>query len=444
VPEPKRNQPFDAVSRNAWIKWFKDNQKNINSISNPTPLLMHPGKIFIIVLFMITAQSCGEKPSNSGSNSVTPAEATSVSTITLLTSFPIENLKELSAPVTSAEFKTLTESGESQHWTLQKHSENSFTITNKEYEDNAVKFLAIHPASGLPMLVVQQINAQVIVTQGWRYTPADEQWFELGLPVLTAKQFAAENVSVPDGYDDMTPYLNVSIEGEKIISSVNQWIFSKELENEYLATGASALDSYFKYYYEITWNGEEFTIDKQIEKDYTEIFNVAAQEQTEDPDGPGITEFDCHDGYQVAASSELKPSSSVNYGVNNILRDDDVVWSEGKAGDGVNEWIEFSLTGDFLIGNSYQLRNGYVKSASLWKANNRVKKFDVVLNDKTIATVTLLDIQGYQSFNIIPPFIKDLDVKKGDKIKFVIREIYKGEKYDDTVISYFVTQGNCG
>jgi hypothetical protein len=421
-------------------------EKNL-TLKKPHPLLtptMTPIKAFVIVILMMTIQSCGNKTVNSDSHAQSTKESAPVTSMTLLANFPIINLQDLIESITAAEFTSLIETGESQNWKFIKQSQNSFSMKNKQYDDNAVNFLAVHPDNGYPMLVVQQINAQVVVTQGWRYLPDGEQWLDIPLPAPSGKEFAAENVAMPDGYDDMSPYLNISMENEKMICSVNQWTFSHELENSYPGLESSILNSFFKYYYEIDWNGEEFTINRQQKKDYTAVFHVMAEVQTEDPNGPGLTEFDCHDGYSINASSELKPSGAVNYTAKNLLKDDGSAWSEGKDGDGANEWIQFTITGDFLIGSSYQLRNGYTKNTALWKANNRVKKFDILLNDQLMASVTLKDSEGYQSFSIIPPFITDRDVKKGDKVKFVIKEVYKGDKYEDTVISYFVTQGNCG
>jgi hypothetical protein len=57
----------------------------------------------------------------------------------------------------------------------------------------------------------------------------------------------------------------------------------------------------------------------------------------------------------------------------------------------------------------------------------------------------LSNLSAYQSFNISPSWLKDApEFRKGTKVKFVIEEVYKGSKYNDTVISYFVPVGNCG
>jgi hypothetical protein len=400
---------------------------------------------FLLLLpFVISCASQADKNSETDNASTASGTSSDLTLMTVVQTFPIDSLKDLIDVIPASEFKTLLANKESASWILQQENENALLMKHKEYDDNSVRLLFIPAQRGLHMLMVQQVNAQVVNTQGWRYKADSKDWMELGFPVIAGSQFVAENVSMPDGYDDMTFYSDISLDSGKITSRVNTWRFGRELEESYPAMDASLLDSFFKYYFEIEWNGEEFTIGKKQLKDYTPVFNVTAEEQTEDTDGPGITEFDCASGYTVTASSELPGSGNVTYSVDHILKDDAKAWSEGADGDGLNESIEFTITDNFLIGNSYQLRNGFVNSASLWKANNRVKSFEVMVNDKTIATVTLKDIIGYQYFAIIPPFIKDLDVKKGDRIKFIIKDVYKGDKYNDTVISYFVPQGNCG
>jgi hypothetical protein len=103
------------------------------------------------------------------------------------------------------------------------------------------------------------------------------------------------------------------------------------------------------------------------------------------------------------------------------------------------------LKEDFHFGFTYIIQNGFVKSANLWKANNRVKKFTVYVNEKPMATVLLQDSDKYQAFNIKPNWMNPVgDLNVGDRVKFVIEEIYKGEKYNDTVITYFGPTGECG
>lgn len=69
----------------------------------------------------------------------------------------------------------------------------------------------------------------------------------------------------------------------------------------------------------------------------------------------------------------------------------------------------------------------------------------VLVDDQVAGYVMLANVSAYQSFDIAPYWLKDSpEFKKGTRIRFVIEEVYKGSKYDDTLVSYFVPIGNCG
>ena len=69
----------------------------------------------------------------------------------------------------------------------------------------------------------------------------------------------------------------------------------------------------------------------------------------------------------------------------------------------------------------------------------------VLVDEQVVGYVMLANVIGYQEFNIAPNWLKEPPTfKKGTRIRFVIEEVYKGSKYNDTLISYFVPTGNCG
>jgi hypothetical protein len=169
---------------------------------------------------------------------------------------------------------------------------------------------------------------------------------------------------------------------------------------------------------------------------------IRASIEKEDPDGPGITEFNCAHGVYVKTSIEHSAEGNIRYSGSNVLdKKDETAWC--TPGLGTDQWIEFTLKENFRIGNTYQIRNGYTKSKKLWKENSRVKKLKVMVNNKTVAYILLNDTDAYQSFLIYPDGMED-EGKPGTKIRFVIEEIYGGDKYTDTLISHFVPTGNCG
>lgn len=101
-------------------------------------------------------------------------------------------------------------------------------------------------------------------------------------------------------------------------------------------------------------------------------------------------------------------------------------WFEGDTVEGINQYIEFNFFIPINI-ESISIRNGYSKSEKLFNANNRVKTFDILLNNTFKSTIDLKDTMEVQKFEI-----KSNNVKS---IRFVIRDIYKGSKYNDTGIS---------
>ncbi|HLP13607.1 MAG TPA: hypothetical protein VK177_16860 [Flavobacteriales bacterium] len=148
---------------------------------------------------------------------------------------------------------------------------------------------------------------------------------------------------------------------------------------------------------------------------------------------------------ELKASSFLQDKSKINYGAK-MLADDkqSTAWVEGKADDGIGEWIEFNYTFDEKFSESaegacnYQedflIANGYQKNNTAWKENNRVKKMKMYIDGKFYADIVLLDKMGSQLLRL--GFIKSLKKKKAKiKIKFVIAEVYKGTKYRDTAIT---------
>lgn len=160
----------------------------------------------------------------------------------------------------------------------------------------------------------------------------------------------------------------------------------------------------------------------------------------------------CGAMYEMSASSELKSSRSNNYSVNN-LSDDDIrtAWVEGVKGYGIGEYIAFEFPYTAARANQCIIINGYAKDETTWKNNSRVKSFNVYEDDKLIATINLKDTRAIQEFNLPHPIphrpdnynriLSETSNQPAVMLKFVIREVYKGNKYDDTAISEFIFDG---
>lgn len=106
-------------------------------------------------------------------------------------------------------------------------------------------------------------------------------------------------------------------------------------------------------------------------------------------------------------------------------------WVEGVKGDGIGEWIKFNFKNSAPV-TSVIISNGYVKNRALYKANGRVKRLKLYINDELCKILNFNDVCSEQRFDLdIIEFERD----KTYVLKFEIAEVYKGTKYDDTVIS---------
>lgn len=117
----------------------------------------------------------------------------------------------------------------------------------------------------------------------------------------------------------------------------------------------------------------------------------------------------------------------------NYIADDDAVtgWVEGVEGSGAGEWVRIAVTP--LEGTTkvrLKIRNGYQKSAALFKANARARGVTVKLlpSGKT-AQVELADKQGWQEVALEQP------AGQLRAIELRVDSVYEGSKYADLVIS---------
>ena len=110
-------------------------------------------------------------------------------------------------------------------------------------------------------------------------------------------------------------------------------------------------------------------------------------------------------------------------------------WVPGKEknSSGIGEYleIEFTKPKDNLV-----VLNGFVDfdKRYLYKANNRVKKAVISSLDKDNQFEIEYDFEDYVHFSEIN-FPKAVN-----KVRFTIKEVYKGEKWDDTCITAVITR----
>lgn len=153
-------------------------------------------------------------------------------------------------------------------------------------------------------------------------------------------------------------------------------------------------------------------------------------------------------------SSSLSNTQKNSYDAGAIF-DSDVrtAWVEGAKGYGIGEYIEVHFPISYAQATHCYIINGYNKNERTWKNNSRVKTMNLYLDDKLIATVNLKDTrdeQGFQLPDTIPNSSDTTSFKtmefdgtkyKVSTLKFLITDVYRGDKYDDTAISELYFDG---
>jgi hypothetical protein len=393
--------------------------------------------------------------SQNSNNELKSSDNGAVGIESIASEFLAFKLDELVEQPSQKELETVILDGESDNWQRTQFDQKAgeVTIQNKIAKDNVVKFKLYGQSSSIAMIALQQQNAQVTVTELWEYHfnvngDHPERWNQYLLPDYKLDSFFDERIALPKEFQGTPakPYLDFELGTTSVVVNLNKWTYMRELEsNSYQADGA--LDpALIKYKYVYRWHDGAMHEEQVKEAGYSEelLFPSHVVESTDG--GPGPHEFDCGHGVSVKASSVLPKQGAHSYSAANVTDGSDATaWSEGVEGYGEGEWIEFTLTSDFRIGDSWQIGNGYNRDKEVWQQNSRVKKLKVLVDDKVLGYVMLSNLAAYQSFNISPSWLKEApSFRKGTRIRFVIEQVYQGSRYDDTLISYFVPVGNCG
>ncbi len=123
----------------------------------------------------------------------------------------------------------------------------------------------------------------------------------------------------------------------------------------------------------------------------------------------------------ILSSSNLH-GVNINYRVSNIFdKLPDGCWCEGSSGDGKGQYV--ILTFDKIVTvNKFFIMNGFADT-KFYRKKNRIRTLDI---NGTV--VKLADT----------PYVQEIKLKKpvtGNKIKFTITGVYKGERDDDACIA---------
>jgi hypothetical protein len=195
-------------------------------------------------------------------------------------------------------------------------------------------------------------------------------------------------------------------------------------------------------------NNEEIRIMKKYDPYYPDGYNDT--EMAWSVLGPGCSWY-CGAGYQTVVSSSLAAQGENIYTAESVS-DDDVrtAWVEGAKGYGIGEYVEFIFEYNAPRATSVTISNGYNKNITAWKNNSRVKTLNVYEDDKLLMVVNLADTRDLQRFDLPHP----IPNRKGEdglsdreednppvRLRMMISEVYKGDKYDDTAISEITFDG---
>jgi hypothetical protein len=140
----------------------------------------------------------------------------------------------------------------------------------------------------------------------------------------------------------------------------------------------------------------------------------------------------------IKASSILAPQGTNTYDARNAHNGTlNTAWVEGVKGYGIGQFIEYTFGKNNPPVTSIIIFNGYVKSDKAWKDNSRIKRLKMYVNGKPYAFLDLQDSKAEQRFEI-----GSLQNKAGELVlKFEIMDVYKGLKWDDTVLSELYFDG---
>ncbi len=147
----------------------------------------------------------------------------------------------------------------------------------------------------------------------------------------------------------------------------------------------------------------------------------------------GDSWYDMGGPYKLSASSVLAPAPPNSYYPDNAHDFDlSTAWVEGNDGDGIGESLSFYFKANSPPVTEVHLYNGYVKTPQAWQNNNRVKTLKVWVDEVAVALLKLEDTSGIQKFQLGQEYQSNTE----DMVmRFEIREVYKGDKYEDTAIA---------
>lgn len=362
-----------------------------------------------------------------------------VSKILLEKPFDLELLRYVSEDdieLSNDDFKKLLKQQNDEQYYVTYVKENGICIRSKEDKQYNLYFFLY----GDNTLAVQEVYGYNISQAVFNYK--ENKWSKSALlneayiQQLINPEFKVPLIEIEQ------PYLNIVFGISTIDVKLNELEIDSWMRNNYKVPDNQTINDIEAFSITYNWDGNNFIKKKNAyNKELGQNLKSYLYQTFES--GPGVYNFACPYAVVVNCSNSLPNQGSTNYLPKNLIDNDkNTAWSEASSGYGKGEFIEF-IVKEKIVLPSFLIENGYAKNEATFKNNNRIKLLKVYLNDKIIGTVELLDTPKPQQFELLPTWLKINSVNKNDKIKFAIESVYKGIKYDDTVISTFVITGNC-
>lgn len=136
-----------------------------------------------------------------------------------------------------------------------------------------------------------------------------------------------------------------------------------------------------------------------------------------------------HSNYKVTASSTLPADGDLRYEADQVKELwDEGAWSEGAAGPGIGQWLEFKPQVPKPL-KAIEIYPGYAKDDALFAANARPKKVLIRINDEEEFTADVPDRNE--------PFRIEV-VGSGKPVKtmrMTFQDVWKGSKHEDLCVS---------
>lgn len=129
----------------------------------------------------------------------------------------------------------------------------------------------------------------------------------------------------------------------------------------------------------------------------------------------------------VTATSELSERGMVHSAKRICDGKLENAWVEGVSGQGIGEGVVFVFDDSYSF-SGVKINAGYQKTKELYYKNSRPKKVKITFSDNSSITVKLKDYYGAQKINF-------KNRVEADRVTVTIESVYKGNKYEDTVIS---------